>query len=106
MEKYPVTIKYTISFLIIFGGAAVYFWGPKRTKRELVCHAKIGPPFLVPQSKYIEIFGPRIVYFNFIEIFGPPEQNFLIYLGPFEIFYPPLNLHSTRCVKGDNLFHL
>ena len=58
------------------------------------CHAKSVPLiFISPQSKYIEIFVP-------------PGTNFLIYLGPFEIFYPPLNLHSTHCVKGDNLFHL
>ena len=63
MEKYPVTIKYTISFLIIFGGAAVYFWGPKRTKRELVCHAKIGPPFLVPPVQiYRNIWTPDSLF--------------------------------------------
>ena len=68
------------------------------------CHAKSGPPILVPPGR--NIWTPRIVYFNFVEILDPSEQNFLIYLGPFEIFYPPLNLHSTHCVKGDNLFHL
>ena len=68
---------------------------------------KVDPQFLVPPSRNIlKYLDPQIVYFNFVEIFGPPEQNFLIYLGPFEIFYPPLNLHSTHCVKGDNLFHL
>ena len=68
---------------------------------------KVDPPFLVsPVQIYRNIWTPRIVYFNFVEIFEPPEQKFLIYLGPFEIFYPPLILHSTQCAKGDNLFHL
>ena len=62
---------------------------------------KVDPPFLVPPVEiYRNIWTPQIVYFNFVEIFGPPEQNFLIYLGPFEIFYPPLNLHSTQCKGG------
>ena len=66
-------------------------------------HKKWTPIFSSPQSKYIEIFGPLD---SFIEIFGVLEPKILIYLGPFEILYPPLNLHSTHCVKGDNLFHL
>ena len=42
-----------------------------------------------------------------IKIFGPPD-NLLKYLDlfEFEISYPSLNLHSTQCVMGDNLFHV
>ena len=68
---------------------------------------KSGLQFLVPPgpnlSKYLD---PQIIYFNFVETFGTPEQKFLINLDPFEIFYYALNLHSAHFVKGDNLFHL
>ena len=45
---------------------------------------KPDPPFLVPPgpniSKYLD---PRIIYFNFVEIFGPPGTKIS------EIFEPP-----------------
>ena len=48
--------------------------------------------------KYIEIFGPRIIYFNFAEIFGPLELKYLKYLDRLEIFYPPTVLHQISAV--------
>ena len=61
------------------------------------CHAKSGPPYLVPPgpniSKYLD---PWIIYFKFAEIFGPPELKFLNYLDPLEIFYPPIIFNVQR----------
>ena len=55
------------------------------------CHKETGPPILVPAVQiYRNIWTPWIIYFNFAEIFGPPEQKFLKYLDLLEIFYPPL----------------
>ena len=52
------------------------------------CHVKSEPPYLVsPIQIYQNIWTPQIIYFNFVEIFGPLEQTFLMYLDPFEIFY-------------------
>ena len=71
------------------------------------CHEKSGPPsFSSPSPNISKYLDPRKISFNFVEIFGPPEQKFLIYLDPFERFNPPLNSHSTHFVKGDNLFNL
>ena len=55
------------------------------------CHKKTGPPFLVPRSKYIKIFGPpdNLFQFNLLKYLDPPEQKFLKYLDLLEIFYPP-----------------
>ena len=57
----------------------------------MACHVKSGPPCLVLSgpniSKYLD---PRITYFNFAEIFGPPELKFLNYLDHLKIHYPPL----------------
>ena len=55
-------------------------------------------PILVPPVQiYQNIWTPQIIYFNFAEIFGPPEQKFLKYLDLREIFYPPIIL-STHCL--------
>ena len=35
-----------------------------------------------PVQIYRNIWTPRIIYFNFAEIFGPPEQKFLKYFIP------------------------
>ena len=59
------------------------------------CHKKTGPPFLVPPGPNIlKYLDPRIIYFNFAEIFGPPEQKFLKYLDHLEIFYPLVILNQ------------
>ena len=46
---------------------------------------KTGLPFLVPPVQiYRNIWIPWIIYFNFAEIFGPPEQNIISEIfGPF-----------------------
>ena len=60
----------------------------------MACHAKSGPPYLVlPAQNISKYLNPRIIYFDFAEIFGPPELKFLNYLDCLEIFYPPSNLH-------------
>jgi len=45
---------------------------------------KVDPPFLVPPVQIYKIFGPLDNVFQF----GDPQNKNLIYLGPFEIFYP------------------
>ena len=73
----------------------------------MTCHAKSGPPnFSSPGPNISKYLDPRIVYFNFVEIFGPPRTKISDIFGPFEIFYPPMILHPTQFAKGDNLFHL
>ena len=78
--------KNIMQCVVILAGAAqvvqpVRFWPVTR---------KPDPPFLVPPAQiYRNIWTPRIIYFNFAEIFGPPEQKFLKYLDLLEIFYPP-----------------
>ena len=55
---------------------------------------KVDPPYLVlPSPNISKYLNLRIIYFNFAEIFGPPELKFLNYLDCLEIFYPPFNLH-------------
>ena len=49
-----------------------------------LCHVKSGPPFLVPpvqiyQNNYLD---SRIIYFNFVEIFGPPGTKISDIFGP------------------------
>ena len=58
------------------------------------------PIFSSPNPTILKHLDPQVIYSNFVEIFGPPEQKFLIYLDTFEIFYPHLNLHSMYFVRG------
>ena len=48
-----------------------------------VCHKKNGPPIFGPPgpniSKYLD---PRIIYFNFAEIFGSPGTKISEIFGP------------------------
>ena len=67
---------------------------------------KVEPIFSSFNPKISKYLDPRIIYFNSVEVFGPPGTKVSGIFGPFEIFIPLLNLHSTRFVKGDNLFHL
>ena len=44
---------------------------------------KPDPPFLVPPVQiYQNIWTPRIIYFNFAEIFGPPGTKISELFGP------------------------
>ena len=44
---------------------------------------KPDPPFLVPPVQiYRNIWTPRIIYFNFAEIFGPPGTKISEIFGP------------------------
>ena len=52
-------------------------------------------------SKYLD---PRIIYFNFAGIFGPPEQKFLKCLDLLEIFYPLIIL-STHCLTAGGIIN-
>ena len=53
----------------------------------MACRAKSGPPFLIPLVQiYQNIWTPWIIYFNFVEIFGPPgakfyDNNFPLYIA-------------------------
>ena len=53
----------------------------------MFCHAKSGPPYLVPPSPYIisKYLDPLDNFFKFAEFFGPPELKFLKCLDPLEI---------------------
>ena len=80
----PVAILFTLSRLAS-GGPLVakqtihgsYTWSGG------TCHTQSGPPFLVPPVQICRnIWNPQIVYFNFVEIFGPPGTKFSDIFGP------------------------
>ena len=69
---------------------------------------KMDPPFLVPPgpniSKYLD---PRIIYFNFTEIFGPPGTKISEIFGPSRnILSPHHFINPLLESRRDNKSHL
>ena len=56
------------------------------------------PIFSFPGPNILKYLDPRIIYFNFAETFGPPEQKILKYLDHLEMFYPTRYFKSTHCL--------